>query len=216
LFVIGKNVNAENLSGKIVLTNNINDFTIENEYYKAVIPKAGQAGNGIVKLLYVKKQDNSWSNNLVKENLNSYGLGYLESANDAHTNDSFGLSSTTTPPTILVIQNDPKIIKIKSSNTVYGVEYNEVWTFYASKPYFKSDADATRVGDSVLANQLQFCDMVNDSLLMKWYATDKNGEAAQLNGVVMQPLNSPYLNSYPWINYQFTNENVSLGKVFPK
>src|SRR5680860_91059 len=54
-------------------------YVIENDYYKAIIPKeSASAARGIIKWLYVKKSNGQWSNNLINEDILNYGLGYLE------------------------------------------------------------------------------------------------------------------------------------------
>jgi hypothetical protein len=192
-------------------------YVIENDYYKAIIPKASaSAARGIIKWLYVKKSNGQWSNNLITENAFNYdyGLGYLEGTGKATDNRYAGMQNSSNI-NITVLENTTTKVKIQSSATYLGTLYTEIWTFWAKKPYFKSEAVAEVIDkDGFLTNQFQFCWMINDNLTSDWFATDKNGDITQLTSVIMQPLHGPNLNTYPWINWQFSDETVSLGLVF--
>ncbi len=190
-----------------------------------MIPTPGQPTNNIVSQLYVKKSDGSSSNNLVfGASANNYGLGFQESFADANTNDPGGFSLPNASSTITILQNTPDVVQIKTTVPTWkSMDYSEIWTFWAGRPYFQSVSSSTFQGTNTLLNQYQACDMVSTTTPYTAYVTDQNG-AAQLmwtaynNDVVRsyQPLNSPNLNTYPWVNYQFTNEGVSLGYIFTK
>ncbi|MFZ1075405.1 MAG: peptidoglycan-binding domain-containing protein [Minisyncoccia bacterium] len=201
-------------TGQIQLTNDGTNYTVENEYYRAVIPAAGQTASGIVRFLYIKKADGSWSNNLI-DNANygsaGYGLGYLEGKGDATSNDSIGLSGNAT---INVQLNSSTTVQIHSTGTIGGVSYSEIWTFWAAKPYFQSDASAVRTGSGVLSNQFQFCDMINRNLTTNQFLVDQTGSIVPVSTRVYQQINSPELNVFPWHNWQFPTESVSLGAIF--
>jgi len=190
-------------------------YVIENDYYKAIIPKASaSAARGIIRWLYVKKSNGQWSNNLIKEDTFNYGLGYLEGTGEATDNRYTGMQNSSNINTT-VLENTTTKVKIQSSVTYLGTLYTEIWTFWAKKPYFKSEAAAEVTDeDGFLANQFQFCWMINNNLTSNWYATDKKGGITQLTNVIMQPLHGPNLNTYPWINWQFPDETVSLGMIF--
>ncbi len=200
----------------ISLVENMDDYTIENEYYKAVIPKASApAARGIIKWLYIKKDNGQWSNNLVGVINGSHGLGYLEGSGTANYNRSQGLQQDYYI-TLTILENTSTKIKIEArASNYYGTEFTEDWTFWAKKPYFQSEASAVVVDESgFLTNQFQFCWMINNNLTAEWYGTDKDGGITQFTGMEIQQIHSPNLNTYPWINWQFTNENVSLGLIF--
>ena len=201
----------------VTLTDNANDYTIENEYYKAVIPKASASNSrGIIEYLYVKKQDTSLSQNLVHEpaTTSRYGLGFLEGSGNATGNNAIGLQDEASI-SITILENTSSKIRIKSEATNNGTNYIETWTFWAKKPYFQSEAEATVTNASgYLTNQSQFAWMINPNLTSNWYATDKDGDAVQLSGLVGHQIHSPNLNTYPWINYQFPDETVSFGTIF--
>jgi len=192
-------------------------YVIENDYYKVIIPKASaSAARGIIKWLYVKKSNGRWSNNLIMENAfnDDYGLGYLEGTGKATDNRYAGMQNSLNI-NITVLENTTTKVKIQSSGTYLGTLYTEIWTFWAKKPYFKSEAVAEVINkDGFLTNEFQFCWMINDNLASNWFATDKNGDITQLTDAIMQPLHGPNLNTYPWINWQFPDETVSLGLVF--
>jgi len=192
-------------------------YVIENDYYKAIIPKASaSAARGIIKWLYVKKSNGQWSNNLIMENAfnDDYGLGYLEGTGKATDNRYAGMQNSLNI-NITVLENTTTKVKIQSSGTYLGTLYTEIWTFWAKKPYFKSEAVAEVINkNGFLTNEFQFCWMINDNLASNWFATDKNGDITQLTDAIMQPLHGPNLNTYPWINWQFPDETVSLGLVF--
>jgi hypothetical protein len=202
------------------MTNNTNDYTIENDYYKAIIPKptsnypSTSVAKGIIKFLYVKKADGSWSNNLVYEGFDPYGLGYLEGAGSASNgiNRSSGLQNSA-GMIITIVENSPTRIILRSTWSGNGADFSELWTFWAKKPYFESDGSITATS-SYLTNQFQFAWMVNSTLPISWYGTDKDGSIRQYSIREMQPIHSPNVNTYPWLNWQFTGENVSLGIVF--
>jgi hypothetical protein len=209
LFLKLENIAAQSIS----LTEDADNYTIENEYYKAVIPKeSAPAAKGIIRWLYIKNSS-GWSNNLIKENLSNYGLGYLEGTGEATANMAFGLQSDCT---VSILENTSTKVKIISyNNSYYGVNYTEVWTFWAKKPYFRSEASAIIVNESgYLTNQFQFAWMINDDLTNIFYMINNTNDITQPSAYQMHQINSPNLTSYPWINWQFTNENVSLGLMF--
>jgi hypothetical protein len=67
LFLFAGSAKAES---QISLTTNALDYTIENEYYKAIIPTdtGTSKGKGLIRYLYIKKSDSNWSSNLILEN----------------------------------------------------------------------------------------------------------------------------------------------------
>ena len=207
LFFI-ENVKAQSIS----LTETSDNYTIENEYYKAVIPKA----NCIVLALYVKNSTGNWSNNLAKGSAIFYGLGYLEGRSDATGNDASGLQSSCTG--MIILENTSTRIKIISYNNNYaGSNFTEVWTFWAKKPYFQSEASVIVVdenGYNSMANQFQFCWMINDSLNNTMYQNNESNSVVQPSAYQMHQIHSPNFTNYPWVNWQFPNESVSLGLIF--
>jgi hypothetical protein len=201
---------------QISLVETESNYTIENDYYKAIIPKANAYGaRGIVKWLYVKKSNGQWSYNLVYEYSYSYGLGYLEGTGTADKNRPFGLQNSYNL-TVTVLENTSAKIHIRARDSNYlGTDYTEDWKFWAGKPYFQSEANAVVVDDNgFLTNQFQFAWMINNCLTTECYGTDENGNIIQFNNQEIQQIHSPNLNTYPWINWKFVYENVSLGLIF--
>lgn len=197
------------------LTDNADSYTVENEYYKAVIPKATKKGaKGIIKHLYVKNTEGNWSNDLVYQGFPVYGLGFLEGGLDStnNINSSAGLQNSRDIK-IMVSENTPEEIILNSTLDQNTTRFTETWTFWDQKPYFQSNATVTNT-KTVLTNQLQFAWMINSDLPALWYGTNAKGDVEQYTKRVFQNLNSPDLNTYPWINWQFTKENVSLGLIF--
>ncbi len=208
---------ADLLSGQhLSLTSNSGDYTIENDYYIAVVHRA-VSGNatGIIKHLYIRKSDQTLSDDLVYQGSTYYGLGYLEGANPASSgqNSSFGLQNSVAT-TVSLTESTATRIKITATyNNGAGGSFSEVWTFWAGKPYFQSEASITGT-TTYQTNQFQFCWMVNSALPISWYGTDENGDIDHYTTREMQQIHSPNLDTYPWINWQFTGETVSLGLVF--
>jgi len=202
----------------ISLVENMYNYIIENDYYKAVIPKATatNVGRGVIRQLYIKKNNGEWSNNLIMETRGSACLGYLEGTGTADLNRSQGLQQSYSPYlTVTVLENSSTRIKIKADAIFIGTHFTEDWTFWAEKPYFQGEASAVVVDENgFLTNQPQFCWMINEYLAAQWYGTDKDGGIIQFNKREIQQIHSPNLNTYPWINWQFTNENMSLGLIF--
>lgn len=193
----------------ISLTLNGTNYTIENDYYRAVIPSA----NCIIRELYVKNSTGNWSNSLVKQNTNDYGLGFMEGTGNATGNDAIGLQENCT--NIVVLENTSSRIRIEGyTNNYRGNNLSEIWTFWADKPYFQSDRSAVVTSSDVLANQFQFAEMVNDNLNETSYLTDENGNIFHTTLSGLQPIQSPNANTYPWINWQFFNDSVSLGAIY--
>ena len=211
-----RSVSADALPGQILLTTGSSTYTVENGYYKAVIPMDGQDASGIIRFLYVKTASGTWSNNLINNQLN-YGLGYLEGASDASRNDSFGLSAN---GSTTIQASSSATVQIESTASLFGVTFTELWTFWASKTYFEGDATAVETDTGALLNQFQFCDMVTNASTHNVYETDQNGDAIAFSPSssqsLFEPLNGPSLNTYPWVNWQFPTEKVSLGMVFTK
>ena len=200
----------------ISLTEDENNYIIENEYYKAFIPKANAStSRGIIHHLYIKKDNSQWSNNLVKEGINTYGLGYLEGSGLANLSGGCVLSDSNNI-VLSILENTSTTIRIRArDDNCYGTDYIIDWTFWAKKPYFRSEASAVVIDeDGFLTNQFQFCWMINNNLTTKWYGTDKDGNIAQFTSMKIQQIHSPKLNTFPWINWQFTDDNVSLGLIF--
>lgn len=201
---------------QISLTQDSNGYTIENEYYKAIIPTgtSDDIGRGVVRYLYLKKSDGNWSSNLIVENTGNYGLGYLEGTGIANANRPVGLQCPDN--VITVLENTSSRIKIQTTKSLFGTDFSEIWTFWAKKPYFRSQASAVVTDvNGYLTNQLQFAWMINKNLKpIYWYGTDKDGNITQFTTTKIQQIHSPNLNKYPWINWQFTGEGVSLGMIF--
>lgn len=209
-------VRAELSEGQYIsLTDNANDYTIENDYYKAIIPKpSAGAAVGVVKHLYIKKSDNTWSADLIYQGNANYCLGYLEGGNSASSNNnsSYGMQNSVAT-TVTVTENTASRVIITATYNNGSTDFSEVWTFWAKKPYFQSLGSI--VADSTYqTNQFQMAWMVNSSLPITWYGTDKDGNIESYSSRVTQQVHSPTLNSYPWLNWQFTGETVSLGMIF--
>ena len=205
---------AENL---ISLTQDASGYTIENEYYKAIIPTnstSANKGRGAVRFLYIKDIIGEWSPNLVMENTNDYCLGYLEGTGTAYGNRPVGLQGPDN--VITVLENTSSRIKIRTTKSLTGTDFSETWTFWAKKPYFRSEASAVVTdANGYLTNQLQFAWMINHNLQpINWYGTDKDGNITQFTTAKIQQIHSPNMNKYPWVNWQFTGEGVSLGMIF--
>lgn len=205
---------AENL---ISLTEDATGYTIENQYYKAIIPTDRSTifkGRGVVRFLYIKKSNGSWSSNLIMQDTNDYCLGYLEGTGIAYNNRPVGLQGPDN--VITVLENTSSRIKIRTTKSLSGTDFSETWTFWAKKPYFRSEASAVVTdANGYLTNQLQFAWMINNNLQPTyWYGTDKDGEITQFTQSTIHQIHSPYLNKYPWINWQFSGEGVSLGMIF--
>ena len=198
----------------ISLVENTNSYTIENEYYKAIIVKPNNRAKGLVKYLYVKKQNGQWSQNLVFLSSGDYALGYLEGTGLASENCSVGMQQSPNL-TVTVLENSSTRIKIRANGTYKGTDFTEIWTFWAKKPYFQSEASAVVEDENgFLTNEFQFCWMINNNLNMNWYGTDKDGNIVQFSASKIQQIHSSNLNTYPWVNWQFPNEGVSLGLIF--
>ncbi len=213
---------------QITLATSSTAYTISNEYYTAVIPTPGQPKNNIVSQLYVKKSDGTSSDNLVYgSSTGYYGLGFQESFSNALTNDPGGFSLPNVGSTITILQNTPSVVQVKTTAPTYrSMDYSEIWTFWAGRPYFQSVSSSTYEGGSpTLLNQYQACDMVSTTTPSTLDVADQNGNAQTMWFTYLgapqvirayQAFNSPNLNTYPWVNYQFPNEGVSLGYIFTK
>lgn len=199
----------------ISLTDGANDYTIENDYYKAVIPKpSAGAAIGVVKHLYIKKSDNTWSADLVYQGNANYCLGYLEGGNSGSSgnNSSYGMQNSVAT-TVTVTENTASRVVITATYDNGFTDFSEAWTFWAKKPYFQSVGSIV-AGSTYQTNQFQMAWMVNSSLPISWYGTDKDGNIESYSSRVTQQVHSPNLNTYPWLNWQFTGEAVSLGMLF--
>jgi len=200
---------------QISLTHDANGYTIENEYYKAIIPTgtSNYIGRGVVRFLYIKKSNGNWSPNLIKENTNDYCLGYLEGTGVGSTNRPVGLQGPDN--VITVLENTSSRIKIRTTKSLHGTDFSETWTFWAKKPYFRSEASAVVTdANGYLTNQLQFAWMINDDLFVFWDGTDASGNITRFNSAQIQQIHSPNLNKYPWVNWRFWTHDVSLGMIF--
>lgn len=190
-------------------------YTIENDYYRVQIPKSSSSeAKGIIKHLYIKRTDGNWSKDLVYQGYSVYGLGYLEGTNDSSydVNSSYGMQNNPNT-TVEILENSQTEIVIQSFLETKAAKFTETWTFWGQKEYFQSDA-IVEGKLNLLTNQQQFAWMVNSELPMTWYGTNTIGNVEEYSTRLFQPLNSLYLNTYPWINWSFTQENVSLGMIF--
>lgn len=197
------------------LTDGDTSYIVENDYYKAIIPKGNSAeAKGIIKHLYIKRTDGTWSEDLVYQGYSVYGLGFLEGGNDSgdNTNSSFGLQNSKDIK-IVVTLNTSEEIDIQSSLSGKFSDFTETWIFWDDKRYFESTAQVVS-RENILANQLQFAWMVDSNLNIKWYGTDAYGNIKEFSDREFQTLQSPHLNTFPWINWQFTDQDVSLGLIF--
>lgn len=200
---------------KLDLQNNQDSYTIENKYYKAVIPKRKASGaRGIIKHLYVKKENNTWSNDLVYQDSKAYGLGYLEGGNDSgkNNNSSYGLQNSTSIDINVALDSSSEVDIVSNLNGK-STDFSETWRFFDNLPYFESIGE-TEAKENILVNQFQFAWMVNSQLPLKWYGTNSNGDVEEYKSRKFQSIDSDKLNTYPWINWLFPNEDVSLGLIF--
>ena len=201
------------VNATLTLTNNANDYTIENSgYYRAVIPKTGQDASGTVKQLYIW-DGSTWSANVVYGSTAAdYGFGYLEGGVVAATgNASYGLSGNAT---VTLITNNSKEIAITAVYDQNSVLFTQTWSFWDGRPYFQSESSAVQKV-ATLSNQYQFAWMIDsESLTVEWWANDKSGAAEQHIKHSQHPLTADTLNSFPWVNCQFVGEGVSVGLVF--
>jgi hypothetical protein len=114
-----------------------------------------------------------------------------------------------------VLESTSSRIRIQVTKSNSGTDFSEIWTFWAKKPYFRSEASAVVTDtNGYITNQYQFTWMINNNLTASWYGTDEDGSVTQFTQAEMQPLNGPNLEKYPWVNWQFTGEGVSLGMAF--
>jgi len=196
----------------LILEDNTNNYTIENDYYKAVLLKGGQFGSGLVRELYVKKEDLSWSQNLVYAGASlNYGLGYLEGVGDATSNRYTGFSNLAT--VVVTSQTATEIVITSTLANSLASNLTEIWTFYAGLPYFKSEAVVENISGNYVTNQYQFPQMINSTLPSVWTGTDESGSVKTFPNQVNQPLFG-LTDTYPWVNWSFTGETVSLGTIF--
>lgn len=197
------------------LTDNLENYIVENGYYRAVIPKSSSSeAKGLVKHLYIKNSEGNWSKDLIYQKNLVYGLGYLEGANDSshNENSSYGMQGNHKID-IKVLEVSSAEITIQSTLDTKTAQFKETWSFWARKPYFQSRASIVNT-KNILTNQLQFAWMVNSDIPISWYGTNAFGKVENYNTRVFQSINSPYLDAYPWINWQFPSEDVSLGLIF--
>jgi len=197
------------------LSEDEHNYIIENDYYKAVIPKpSAPAARGIVRWLYIRNAVGEWSSNLVMEDTFSYGLGYLEGSGAATENRCWGMQNQR-DMTLAVLEDTGAKIVVEANAALWGTDFTETWTFWAKKPYFRSEAVAVVTDENgFLTNELQFCWMINHNLRAEWYGTDRNGNIVEYGESEIQQIHSPDIDTFPWINWQFVDENVSLGLVF--
>jgi len=199
----------------IELTNNVDDYTIENEYYKVVIPKpSAGAAVGVVRQLFIRKSDSSWSDDLIYQGNPNYCLGYLEGGNSSSSNNnsSYGMQNSVAT-TVSVTEETASRIVITSTYDNGFTDFSEIWTFWAKKPYFQSEASII-AKSTYQTNQFQMAWMVNSDLPISWYGSDENGDVDTYSTREMQQIHSPNVDAFPWLNWQFTGEGVSLGMIF--
>jgi hypothetical protein len=133
------------------------------------------------------------------ENTDDYCLGYLEGTGIADSNRPVGLQG---PNNVITVQeNTSSRIKIRTTKSLYGTDFSETWTFWAKKPYFRSEASAVVTdANGYLTNQFQFAWMINHNLQpISWYGTDKAGNITEFTTAKIQQIHSPNLNKYPWV-----------------
>ena len=83
-------------------------YVIENDYYKAVILKASASkARGMIRWLYVKNNSGEWSNNLICEKANPFGLGFLEGSETADISRCTGLQDSG-DMTLTILENTSK------------------------------------------------------------------------------------------------------------
>ena len=196
------------------LTTTASAYTVDNGYYQAVIPLSGQTSAGLVKHLYIYKSGGTLSADLVYQGApGTYGLGWLEGCADATSNDVSGIGSSLST-SVSVVTNTSSTIVIKATLSIYGCSWSNLWTFTDGNPYFALDSSVTRTDGGNAVNQFQFANMVQTTS-ENTYGTDGSGNAVQITRRTTQPINSPGLAStYPWANYEYTVETVSLGYIF--
>lgn len=199
--------------GALSLTDNATNYQIDNTYFRAVIPKNGNASAGLVNHLYVYKADGVTLSADLAYQSSGYGFGWLEGSGDATANDAIGIGSQATT-TVTLLVNSASVIVIRATITVGSTRFTQIWTFW-DLPYFRADAQAVRTDTGTLVNQFQFANMINNTTAgaVATWGSDHNGTARQFSQRSMQPI-TRLTSTYPWINYQFTDQTVSLGIVF--
>jgi len=193
------------------------NYVIENRYYRAVIPREDrpwkEQARGVVRELYVRRPDGTWSPNLVFNKFHD-ALGNLEGG-ISH----WGLQHAPKLTTRVERTAGGSIRIISEVGSYNGRDWKETWTFFPDVPYFISEArDLER--KRRLSRHEQYAWMINlrklnDREEVIYYGSDRNGRLREYRNATFQTLFSPLNKSrFPFINFQFKKAGVSLGMIF--